>query len=235
MLYHIVYVSRAARELAAFEMRHMVEESSRRNWRDGITGALLYSGSHFAQWLEGDAERVRSLMDRVQIDPRHTVTRIVQEGALERRKYALWGLKVVISPSLDVEVERLLSEPVVTSVASLLAFFDSEDLADTNAPLHRGELSRRLHSLSVSVDDEGIRFRVAVEGPDGRVYRIMETSSLVEATRLHEVLRELGLARANSEQGKQTALFRMRGDERSESPTTDDGRSPSSAASPAID
>jgi hypothetical protein len=81
------------------------------------------------------------------------------------------------------------------------------------APLSIDELlTERLHTLKLPVVSDEMRFRAAIEGPEGRIYRVLETSSLVEATRMHEILRELGLRRIHergSHRAPLTSLFRM--------------------------
>lgn len=57
-------------------------------------------------------------------------------------------------------------------------------------------LAKRIQALSLPADVGALEFRAAIEGPEGRVYRVLETHSLVEVTRMHEILRELGLRKA---------------------------------------
>jgi hypothetical protein len=54
-------------------------------------------------------------------------------------------------------------------------------------------LRARLRPLAVPVKDSDPTIRVGIEGPQGKLYRIIETSSLVEAVRLFETLHDLGL------------------------------------------
>jgi len=54
-------------------------------------------------------------------------------------------------------------------------------------------LMERLRPLSVPIDPSVPAIRVGVEGPDGKLYRVIETPSLVEAVRVFETLNDLGL------------------------------------------
>lgn len=58
-------------------------------------------------------------------------------------------------------------------------------------------LRARLRPLGAPVKDEDPTIRVGIEGPQGKLYRIIETSSLVEAVRLFETLHDLGLRPAH--------------------------------------
>jgi hypothetical protein len=54
-------------------------------------------------------------------------------------------------------------------------------------------LMERIRHLAMPVDQEGLAIRVGVEGPDGQLYRVIETPSVVEAVQVFEVLSDLGL------------------------------------------
>jgi len=56
------------------------------NRHNGISGALLFDGEHFAQLLEGHASAVQALARRIEADPRHTGVdvRIEEVGRLEQ-------------------------------------------------------------------------------------------------------------------------------------------------------
>ena len=51
----------------------------------------------------------------------------------------------------------------------------------------------RLRPLSLPVDNQAGTIRIGIEGPAGTLYRVIETSSLVEAVRVFETLTDLGL------------------------------------------
>lgn len=74
------------------------------------------------------------------------------------------------------------------------------------------ELAQRIALLTLPVGIGLFSFRAAIEGPEGQVYRILETESLVEVARLHEILRELGLRRSRDRPPRgaaYSALFRL--------------------------
>lgn len=61
-------------------------------------------------------------------------------------------------------------------------------------PLSRDDvLVARLSALRTPVGNEHPPIRLGLEGPQGELYRLIETSSLVEAIRVFETLREFGL------------------------------------------
>ena len=63
-----------------------------RNLSAGVTGALVHTGTHFAQVLEGERPAVESIMGSILIDPRHTDVSILDRVPLLRRSFPNWGM-----------------------------------------------------------------------------------------------------------------------------------------------
>ena len=60
----LIYVSTAAHEFGALELRRILDSSVRHNAAKKVTGMLLYSHGSFMQVLEGDGADVDEVMDR---------------------------------------------------------------------------------------------------------------------------------------------------------------------------
>ena len=95
-LYRLVYVSRCTRPgdpgwLAA-EVESILATSKVNNRSAGVTGALLFSSECFAQALEGPVDEVEATFERIQCDPRHHDTVILQAGPVERREFGAWSM-----------------------------------------------------------------------------------------------------------------------------------------------
>jgi len=71
MIRRLAYVSRPRPELPATEISRIVLASRANNARDRISGVLVYTGTDFAQLIEGDAGRVEALWRRICSDDRH--------------------------------------------------------------------------------------------------------------------------------------------------------------------
>lgn len=78
----------------------------------GITGALLYTGAHFAQIIEGDEAAISELIAAIVRDERHTNVTIAARGPLAERRFPDWSM-AYNGPSQFVSrhVTRLLNEP----------------------------------------------------------------------------------------------------------------------------
>jgi hypothetical protein len=72
-LLSLFYVSRSTGDAAASEaaMADIVETAHRNNPTRGLTGALIFAGSNFAQILEGPTDAVEAMMASITTDSRH--------------------------------------------------------------------------------------------------------------------------------------------------------------------
>ncbi len=93
-MFSILYVSTSlvAPDRADVEIADIVRLSVARNQSAQITGALIHTGDRFAQCLEGPDGAVRALMARIQRDSRHTELAVIEQGAIEARRFAGWSM-----------------------------------------------------------------------------------------------------------------------------------------------
>ena len=94
MVYSLLYVSKTLLKFPAgeAEVANIVAGSLSRNARLGVTGALISTGSCFAQVLEGDKAAVEELMASINADPRHMRVKILRAVEEEGRRFADWYL-----------------------------------------------------------------------------------------------------------------------------------------------
>jgi len=95
----LLYVSRNALEGSSEEMEEQVSsilrQSRRNNARTGLTGALLFNADCFAQALEGEEAAVQQVFERIQIDPRHEATVVLEYGPVGAREFGDWSMAYV--------------------------------------------------------------------------------------------------------------------------------------------
>ena len=89
----------------------IVSQSVYNNAQREITGALLFTGTHFAQILEGTQRSIEQLMSVLIADPRHQNVRIIERSPISIRKFSDWKM-AYYGPSQFVSrhVLRLLNE-----------------------------------------------------------------------------------------------------------------------------
>jgi hypothetical protein len=91
-LVHCIYASRATPSFDAAQLPALLEAARSANAAHDISGMLLYVEGNFFQVLEGDAEQVDRVFERICRDERHTrVTRIIHEPIADR-DFADWTM-----------------------------------------------------------------------------------------------------------------------------------------------
>jgi hypothetical protein len=93
-LTRIVYLSEAAKLLSHSKLQAMVDEYSKRNHAQGISGLLLHSGGNFMQVLEGEEMVISTLYAKIAKDPRHKNVRTLLHRATDRRLFEDWGMQL---------------------------------------------------------------------------------------------------------------------------------------------
>lgn len=134
------------------DLRSILDAAKRNNMASGVTGALLFNQSYFAQVLEGDRKAVTQTFCRIVQDPRHADPVILEARPITKRRFADWSMCFVGQPVAE-EVHRrycVSNEfmPAKMTADSLLGFM--EELIDavpqavrTNRPkTHSGNLAR---------------------------------------------------------------------------------------------
>ena len=108
---YLFYISRS---LATPEQVEQILTLSRdRNQQRGLTGVLLFTGGHFAQFLEGSAPVLAATMATIEADPRHeAVTRLI-ESDITQRRFADWTMGFLESTGADDLIQQLLAMPEV--------------------------------------------------------------------------------------------------------------------------
>ena len=107
-----VSLSAVAPEEANRVVGEIVAAALVHNRAQNITGALLFTGTHFAQVLEGERAALDPLMASIRSDPRHSQVLVVDRHVTEARRFAGWSLAYG-GPSQFVSghVTRLLAQP----------------------------------------------------------------------------------------------------------------------------
>lgn len=112
----LLYLSRSLmlRGDADQNVDDIVTTSRKWNPQRGLTGALLFTGEHFAQVLEGTDASIDGLMARVTTDARHDQIIVVAREQIVTRRFGEWSM-AYSGPSQFVarHVTQLLNGPTV--------------------------------------------------------------------------------------------------------------------------
>ena len=110
MLARLFYVSEVAPGLSDVDLQMILGVAQVNNRRLDVTGMLAQSDGHFAQGLEGRAQAVATLIDRIRGDARHVDVRVLLEERILRRQFERWAMGLVRRDDMAEEMHRLHRE-----------------------------------------------------------------------------------------------------------------------------
>jgi hypothetical protein len=140
MLVRLLYASRAAAPLTEAVIAEILEQSRRRNPREGITGILCYNSEQFIQVLEGGRDEVCELYNTIARDLRHQQVRILVYEEISERRFGGWTMGQVeinkVNPALLLKyAEKAELNPFTASGRASMALL--EELIATGAVASR--------------------------------------------------------------------------------------------------
>ena len=104
----LFYISRASKEFDSALIQDILQVARRNNHQLDVTGCLLYSGTFFAQVLEGSNEVVQELALRIARDPRHHEVQFLLENHRVEREYGDWSMGYLHDQGLADVLESLM-------------------------------------------------------------------------------------------------------------------------------
>ena len=103
MLWHIGYVSVGEGEWNSQRLAELEAQAAKNNVSDSITGLLVFDGTHFFQYLEGDKEKVEALYSRIEADDRHSSVTMLSSGEVSSQLFARWAMKLILPEDFNMD------------------------------------------------------------------------------------------------------------------------------------
>lgn len=91
----LTYTSLARLDLQSSDLENIHRSARELNALDGITGLLVFNGTHFLQIVEGAHDAIEDLLDRLRRDPRHTGLEVRDERRIDKRSFPDWAMELV--------------------------------------------------------------------------------------------------------------------------------------------
>jgi hypothetical protein len=91
-LYRLIYLSSAVQKMDEAELADLLNQARTKNEKLDISGILLYSDGDFFQLLEGPEQKVKSLYEVIEKDPRHTDCIELIVEPIEEREFTSWSM-----------------------------------------------------------------------------------------------------------------------------------------------
>ncbi len=138
-VFRLIYRSRARIAAEAFdaELGNILRVARAKNGALGITGALLVYDNWFAQTLEGDADAVKALYQRIAKDPRHDSVELRAEDMVSERVFSRWAMAKV-SEHGDADIPLAASASGVVVAGARRSTPEQESVLDRMRMATRG-------------------------------------------------------------------------------------------------
>ena len=91
----LTYTSLARLDLHDGDLLDILAVARDLNALDGISGLLVFNGTHFLQVLEGSSDALDDLLERLRRDPRHSGLEVREERPIEERSFPDWSMQLV--------------------------------------------------------------------------------------------------------------------------------------------
>ena len=109
----LTYTSLARLDLQAEDHEAIHRTAREINALEGVTGLLIFNGTHFLQIIEGAPEAIDDLLDRLRRDPRHSGVEVRDDGAVDNRSFPDWSMELVRVSASYFEAKDTVAERLV--------------------------------------------------------------------------------------------------------------------------
>ena len=118
MLTQIFYSSQARHDLLDSDLDAILESARSNNERLGVTGVLILSDGVFFQAIEGEAEVLDELLERILADQRHENAKVFRREPIAERNFGEWRMAYVAPTTEDFK--RWSGREGTTTIGELL-------------------------------------------------------------------------------------------------------------------
>ena len=131
MLRRLAYVSYPVADLPSTEVSRIIQVSRVNNAARGITGVLVYTGTDFAQLIEGRHETVEGLWRKLLADPRHHGVASFLDESTDRAWFETWRMGYLYDDKLSRQIaewralQAKMSNVQLDTVRTLMASADA--------------------------------------------------------------------------------------------------------------
>jgi hypothetical protein len=113
----LTYTSLARLDLEAGDLEAIQRTAREVNALEGITGLLIFNGTHFLQIIEGSPEAIDDLVERLRRDPRHNGFEIRDERTIDERSFPDWSMELVRVSASYFEAKDTVSDRLPDATA----------------------------------------------------------------------------------------------------------------------
>jgi len=112
----VTYTSLARLDLQPSDLEDIHRTARDQNALEGITGLLVFNGTHFLQIIEGSSEAIEDLIEKLRRDPRHTGFEIRDRRKVDARSFPEWSMELVRVKASYFEARDTIADRIPESV-----------------------------------------------------------------------------------------------------------------------
>lgn len=153
------------------EVARILMQSRRNNPRQGLVGALYFGDGNFFQCLEGEAEALDEVCERIRQDSRHTGMKVLGRHPIKSRSFSVWAMKFVpnamqvqillVSRGLTRFEPEKFDESTISAMLTLLRQGADADLLQVDASGNRRSGNRLPEPVAATAS--GVSGRTAMQ------------------------------------------------------------------------
>ena len=113
----LTYTSLARLDLEASDLEAIHRTAREVNALEGITGLLIFNGTHFLQIVEGSPLAIDDLVERLRRDPRHSGIEIRDQRGIDERSFPDWSMELVRVSAGYFEAKDTVSDRLPETVS----------------------------------------------------------------------------------------------------------------------
>ena len=113
----LTYTSLARLDLQASDLEAIHRSARDVNALEGITGLLIFNGTHFLQIVEGAPDAIDELVERLRRDPRHSGIEVRDERSIDERSFPDWSMELVKVSASYFEAKDEVADRLPTTLA----------------------------------------------------------------------------------------------------------------------
>jgi hypothetical protein len=113
----LTYTSLARLDLTARDIEAIHRTARDVNSIEGITGLLIFNGTHFLQIVEGSPLAIDDLVERLRRDPRHSGIEIRDQRGIDERSFPDWSMELVRVSAGYFEAKDTVSDRLPETVS----------------------------------------------------------------------------------------------------------------------
>ena len=116
----LTYTSLARLDLDASDLESIHRTAREVNALEGITGLLIFNGTHFLQIVEGAPNAIDELIERLRRDPRHNGLEVRDEREVAERNFPDWRMELVRVSASYFDAKETVSDRLPDTIAGVV-------------------------------------------------------------------------------------------------------------------